>query len=85
MLSVRPERVQLNGAGEHCTNQFDARVKELIYLGDHVRIRLDLAGQHEFMAKAPVSHLDHRLVAGENIRVGIELEHVRALDPLVEA
>jgi putative spermidine/putrescine transport system ATP-binding protein len=85
MLSVRPERVQLNGAGEHCTNQFDARVKELIYLGDHVRIRLDLAGQHEFMAKAPVSHLDHRLVAGENIRVGIEVEHVRALDPLVEA
>ena len=85
MLSVRPERVVLNGAGDGLDNHFDARVKELIYLGDHVRVRLDLAGEHDFMVKTPVSHLDHRLVAGETIRVGMAAEHVRALDPVTEA
>ena len=85
MLSVRPERIELNGQGEHCANRFDARIKELIYLGDHVRIRLDLAGAHDFMVKTPVSQLDHRLSAGENIRIGMAVEHVRALDPVVEA
>jgi putative spermidine/putrescine transport system ATP-binding protein len=87
-LSVRPERVVLNGAGEGLENHFDARIKELIYLGDHVRIRLDLADRHDFMVKASIaeiSDLDHRLVAGETIRIGMAAEHVRALDPVSES
>jgi putative spermidine/putrescine transport system ATP-binding protein len=84
MLSVRPERVSLNGHSEGLANQFDAKVKELIYLGDHVRVRLDLAGEHDFMVKTPVAHLDQRLLSGETIRVGMAAEHVRALDPIGE-
>jgi putative spermidine/putrescine transport system ATP-binding protein len=88
MLSVRPERLILNGAGEGLENRFDARIKELIYLGDHVRVRLDLAGQHDVMVKASVAEISQmhgRLEPGETIRVGMAVEHVRALDPVAEA
>jgi putative spermidine/putrescine transport system ATP-binding protein len=81
MLSVRPERAVLLQPGEHAANQFSGAVKEIIYLGDHVRLRLDLAGQHDFTVKTPISHLDHSLKAGEQVRVGMAPEHVRALEP----
>jgi len=84
MLSVRPERAVLNGHCEGYDNQFDATVRELIYLGDHVRVRLDLAGEHDFTVKTPIAQLDHRLQTGDTIRVAMASEHVRALDPIAE-
>ncbi|MFX5016334.1 TOBE domain-containing protein, partial [Acinetobacter baumannii] len=41
-LSIRPERVRLNGASESCVNRFSGRVAEFVYLGDHVRVRLEV-------------------------------------------
>ena len=81
VLSVRPERVFLNGASEQCENRFDATVQELIYLGDHVRVRMHLAGHTSFMAKVAIADLDHALKAGERVTVGLPAEHVRALEP----
>ena len=84
MLSVRPERAFLvNGEGGDF-NRFSAEVREIIYLGDHVRVRLDLAGQHDFTVKTPISQLDRQLQAGDQVLVGMAPEHVCALDPIVE-
>ena len=47
-----------------CANRLDARVEELIYLGDQVRIRVDLCGNTNFTIKTPISRLDHRCAAG---------------------
>ncbi len=75
-LSIRPERINLNGRSESCTNRFSGRVAEFIYLGDHVRVRLEVAGKTDFQ---PIAELDPTLSVGD---VGWQVEHVRALDPL---
>ena len=79
-IAVRPERVQLAGADGACANPLDATVRELIYLGDQIRLRIELAGKHEFTIKAPISQLDRSLRPGDAIRVGLDPAHTRALD-----
>lgn len=76
-IAVRPERVQLAGEG---ANRLDATVRELIYLGDQIRLRVELAGKHEFTIKAPISEFDRSLRPGDAIRVGLDPAHTRALD-----
>ncbi|MBD9514410.1 MULTISPECIES: ABC transporter ATP-binding protein [Pseudomonadaceae] len=84
-LSIRPERVRLNGHSENCANRFSGRVAEFIYLGDHVRIRLEVCGRTDFFVKQPIAELDPALSVGDVVPLGWEVEHVRALDPLSAA
>ncbi|WP_449430129.1 ABC transporter ATP-binding protein [Pseudomonas putida] len=83
-LSIRPERVRLNGHSENCVNRFSGRVAEFIYLGDHVRVRLDVCGKTDFFVKQPIAELDPALAVGDVIALGWEVEHARALDPLAQ-
>ncbi|WDY57621.1 ABC transporter ATP-binding protein [Pseudomonas sp. PSKL.D1] len=84
-LSVRPERVRLNGHSESCVNRFSGRVAEFIYLGDHVRVRLEVCGKADFFVKQPIAELDPALAVGDVVPLGWEVEHARALDPIAEA
>ncbi len=79
-LSLRPERVRLNPAKDGCHNLFEARVEELIYLGDHTRARVSLCGNDEFVIKIPNAEGIPALDAGASIRVGWRKEDCRALD-----
>ncbi len=81
-LSIRPERIRLNAAAEGCDNRFSGRVSEFIYLGDHVRVRLEVCGKTDFFVKQPIAELDAALAVGDVIPLGWQVEHVRALDPL---
>ncbi|KAB0546167.1 ABC transporter ATP-binding protein [Pseudomonas argentinensis] len=81
-LSIRPERIRLNNAAEGCDNRFSGRVSEFIYLGDHVRVRLEVCGKTDFFVKHPIAELDPGLAVGDVIPLGWQVEHVRALDPL---
>ena len=81
-LSLRPERVFLNPAEGRIENVFDGVVEELIYLGDHIRTRVNVCGNDEFVVKVPNSQ-DHRMLKkGQPIRVGWSSDDCRALDPL---
>ncbi len=82
-LSIRPERVRLNGASEQCANRFSGRVAEFIYLGDHVRIRMEVCGKPDFFVKQPIAELDPTMGVGDVVPLGWHVEHVRALDPLL--
>ena len=82
-LSIRPERVRINGASESCANRFSGRVAEFIYLGDHVRIRMEVCGNPNFFVKQPIAELDPALGVGDVVPLGWHVEHVRALDPLI--
>lgn len=84
-LSIRPERVRLNGHSEHCVNRFSGRVAEFIYLGDHVRVRLEVCGKADFFVKQPIAELDPALAVGDVVPLGWEVEHARALDPIAQA
>ncbi len=79
-LSLRPERIRIGSAAGH--NAFDARVEELIYLGDHTRLRLSLLGRSDFMVKVPIAEGADALAPGATIRVAWRPEDCRALDPM---
>ena len=64
---------------------FSGRVEEFIYLGDHVRVRLEVCGKNDFFVKQPLDELDLTLAVSDVVRVGWQVEPVRALDPLLEA
>lgn len=84
-LSIRPERVSLNGSSDQCVNRFSGRVEEFIYLGDHVRVRMEVCGKTDFFVKQPIAELDPALAVGDVVPLGWQVEHVRALDPILEA
>ncbi|MGD1877466.1 MAG: ABC transporter ATP-binding protein [Kiloniellaceae bacterium] len=79
-LSLRPERVVINPNGALGTNTFEAKVEELIYLGDHIRTRVTVAGNSDFIIKVPNAHGHAVLAEGATIKVGWSAEDCRALD-----
>jgi putative spermidine/putrescine transport system ATP-binding protein len=79
-LSLRPERVRINPAIGACANVFDARVEELIYMGDHTRARVHVLGSSNFIVKVPNSEGMPDLAPGSAIRIGWRPEDCRALD-----
>ena len=78
MLSIRPERV-LIGESE-LPNAMEGRVVELIYLGDHIRCRMEVAGHDDFIVKVPNSTRHAVLQVGQATPVGWMTEDCRALD-----
>ncbi len=82
LLSLRPERVHiLTGEGDGgFDNVFEGTVRELIYLGDHVRARLALAGNSDFVVKVPNTAGHAAIARGDTVRVGWAAEDAHALD-----
>jgi putative spermidine/putrescine transport system ATP-binding protein len=76
-ISIRPERVNIGAQGANVT---EARVLELIYLGDHIRCRLDVHGNDEFVVKVPNSAGHEHLSVGEVAKINWAPEDARALD-----
>jgi putative spermidine/putrescine transport system ATP-binding protein len=79
-LSLRPERVTINPSDGASENSCPARVEELIYLGDHIRTRLTVSGNSEFIVKIPNAHGHVSLNEGDQVTVGWATEDCRALD-----
>jgi len=81
-LSLRPERVTVRPQPGSMENIYEARVEELIYLGDHMRTRVKLLGHHDFVIKVPNSAGHQHLQVGESVPVGWHASDCRALDRL---
>ncbi len=79
-LSLRPERVALAPPAGSLPNEFDARVEELIYHGDHIRVRLCIGDNPDFIVKVPNVGNGTELSPGAVVRVGWRIEDCRALD-----
>jgi len=80
ILSIRPERVIIKPRASNSTD-IDGKVLELIYLGDHIRCRMMVAGNDEFIVKMPNSSNHAQLKVGEEIGISWEKEDCRALKP----
>ncbi|WP_421552100.1 ABC transporter ATP-binding protein [Pseudomonas yamanorum] len=78
-LSIRPERVGLN---KPSANSLPGRIEELIYLGDHVRVRLNVVGHQAFTAKVPIAEMHDDWLTGHTVPVGWFSHDASALDPL---
>jgi putative spermidine/putrescine transport system ATP-binding protein len=79
-LSLRPERVLINPPADKYPNTFEAKVEELIYLGDHIRTRVNFAGNDQFVVKVPNAQGHAIIDEGGAVRVGWAMEDCRALD-----
>ncbi len=79
-MSLRPERVTVNPDGGKIENIFDAEVKELIYLGDHIRTRVNVCGNDEFIIKVPNSHGRLVMNKDQKVQIGWSSDDCRALD-----
>jgi putative spermidine/putrescine transport system ATP-binding protein len=80
LLSIRPERVEINPAAKKMDVVLNGKIEELIYLGDHVRARLDVAGQTDFIVKIPNTSGTDVINRGEAVTVGWMAQDCRALD-----
>ena len=80
MLSLRPERVWVNINNKGYENNFDAKVEELIYLGDHVRTRVKVCGNDQFIVKIPNSSDHSDLKEGATVKLSWKSGDTRALD-----
>jgi putative spermidine/putrescine transport system ATP-binding protein len=78
-ISLRPERVAINST-EKFENVFEAKVKELIYLGDHIRTRVEVCGNDQFIVKVPNSYTDSNLKEGSTVKLSWKASDSRALD-----
>lgn len=83
-LCIRPERIRVNAnpltAG---SEQVRARIQQVIYLGDHVRMMTEVAGQSPFMVKLPASEIQPHWKPGTELLLSWQPEHLRALDVIV--
>jgi putative spermidine/putrescine transport system ATP-binding protein len=79
-LSLRPERVLIDPSPVCCPNVFDARVEELIYHGDHTRVRVRTCGCADFVIKLPNAAARVQVMVGQHIKIGWQVEDCRALD-----
>ena len=81
VVSIRPERVGI-GAGNAAVNRFEARVEETIYLGDHCKLRLGIAGTDAFIVKVDSTDPAARMSKGESLVVSWPAESCLALPPV---
>jgi putative spermidine/putrescine transport system ATP-binding protein len=80
LLSLRPERVEINPVQGRHANVVEACIEEMIYHGDHLRTRLSVAGYDNFIVKLPNRSAHNGLKAGTKVKVGWSEEDCRALD-----
>ncbi len=81
-VSLRPERVQIRAAeptmADAAKHGLEGALREVIYLGDHVRLRVSLAGNDDFMVKRPISEAHTLPAIGDAVKVAWAPEHCRA-------
>jgi len=81
-LSLRPERIVVSPSEDSVENVFEGKVKELIYLGDHIRTRVDVCNNDNFIVKVPNSHGHLIMNQDQQVRLGWSSDDCRALDAL---
>ena len=79
-LCIRPERVFLLTQEQPIQNKLSATVLEIIYHGDHLRVRLQVCHNDQFIIKIPNASSHSTLSVGKAIDIGWEAQNCRALD-----
>ncbi|MGR3749384.1 ABC transporter ATP-binding protein [Paracoccus sp. (in: a-proteobacteria)] len=83
LVSIRPERVEFKPEMmPPNAHMIDATVVEVIYMGDILRARLNVAGADDFVMKMRNTQGQTHLEPGQKIKVGWHPADARALDPI---
>ena len=79
-VSLRPERAIINPS-DKMDNNHKGKIEEVIYHGDHTRLRVNLLGNNSFILKVPNSSSNLDIKSGKDINIGWNSKDSRALDP----
>ena len=79
-VSLRPERALID-TETTMDNNHKGKIEEVIYHGDHTRLRVDLLGNKEFILKVPNSSNRMSIKVGKEVNIGWNSIDCRALDP----
>ena len=79
-LAIRPERVALNPEPGSYSNVFDARVLDMIFMGDHLRLHTEVLGRAPFIVKIPNIVGHGAVLPGDTVQLGWLVTDCRALD-----
>lgn len=78
-IAVRPERVAIAREKNQYSNQFEAIVNDIVFLGDHLRLNLETCGQRGFIVKIPNIVGHGAVLPGDRIEIGWATLDCRAL------
>jgi len=78
VLAIRPERVSLTKPGVY-TNEFEAVVEDILFIGDHLRLRVNLCGNPNFVVKIQNTVGHSAVLEGDRVRIGWSVMDCRAL------
>ena len=78
-VSIRPERALINPK-DKMDNSHKGKIEEVIYHGDHTRVRINLLNNSEFILKVPNSSENLDIKLGNEINIGWNSKDARALD-----
>ncbi len=79
-ISLRPERAIIDPKTP-MDNNYKGKIEEIIYHGDHTRLRVNLLKNKEFILKVPNISSNMDLKIGREINIGWNSVDCRALDP----
>jgi putative spermidine/putrescine transport system ATP-binding protein len=77
-ISIRPERVDIDPA--RCEVGVEGRIEEIVYLGDHIRLRLRVFDNEDFIVKLGNGGGRRAFAPGETVKLGWAVADGRALD-----
>lgn len=77
-LSLRPECIEISPASAH--NQIRAHIEEVIYLGDNIRIRINISGRNNFIVKVTNKQNQDALTIGSEVTIGWQTQGCRAFE-----
>ncbi len=84
-LSIRPERVRFATPPGAMTNEFEGRVEDMTFLGDHLRVAVRAFGRDDFIVRIPNTVGHGGVIPGDTVRIGWTPTDCRSLDPDPEA
>ena len=76
-LALRPEQIACSGTG--FANCFAAEIRDVIYHGDHARLRVKALDHDNIVIKIANSEIDDDMLPGRTIHIGWRPEDCRAL------
>lgn len=79
VVVIRPERVSILQPGDEFSNLHEAIVRDITFVGDHLRVQLETCGNPEFIAKIPNIAGHGSVLKGDKVNVGWATLDCRAL------
>lgn len=81
-ISLRPERLFFGDGPTDGVNRLEATVTETLYLGDHLRVIMDVAGHTGIMARSPRSSDLPAPKPGDRLPIWFRPDDCRSLNPI---